>query len=284
MDHSKLVCNSGVAYCLAAHSTLEGEGQSDVNVFEESLHYVQDIPINKGNIARVFWDNGSNRVLVNNHFARENKLKSCDAVVTLKVVDEGYKTVHTKIYELDLCDMYGLSHPVWGYGVDNILDPEDPVDLQRAKSLFPHIPEQAFIPLPKRRIDILVGINYNALHPSGGLGVDSVGNLKALRSRFGCGWVIGGSCSDTKPPSVKFSVQAAAARFARLKVVPSVYSEDLLQENFDYVTASHIKIDSELTPSFGECEGMGVLPSRKCDSFNDCALEGPCSEAHLLHN
>ena len=195
-DHSKLVCNSGVAYCLAAHTTLDGVGHSDINVLEDTLHYVQDIPINNGGLARVFWDNGSNRVLIHNEFAREKRLKSRDAQVTLKVVDEGFKTIETKIYELDLCDMYCISHPIWGYGVDNILDYDDPVNLQYAKSLFPHVPEQAFVALPKRRIDILVGINYNALHPSGGLGVDSVGNLKALRSRFGCGWVIGGCQSN----------------------------------------------------------------------------------------
>ena len=92
-----------------------------------------------------------------------------------------------KTYEFDFDDMYGKLHRIWGYGIDEIIEPGEPVDLSNVRHLFPHVPDQAFHTLPKKRIDILVGLNYNALHPCGGIGVDLVGNLKALRSRFGCG-------------------------------------------------------------------------------------------------
>ena len=85
--------------------------------------------------------------------------------------------------------MYEKQHSIWGYGIDHIIDP---VDLSGIRKLFPHVPSDTFTPLQQKRIDILMGINFNGLHPSGGLGVDAVDDLKALRSRFGCGWVIGG--------------------------------------------------------------------------------------------
>ena len=47
-------------------------------------------------------------------------------------------------------------------------------------------------PLPGKEVDILIGLNKNKIHPAGGLGSDKSGGLKALRSLFGTGWVIGG--------------------------------------------------------------------------------------------
>ena len=182
--------------------------------------------MNRGEPGRVVWDDGSNRVLINNDFAMEHNLKSKDAFVTMNVVNDS-KQAKTKIYELDLQDMYGKQHSVWGYGIDHIIDPDDPIDLSGIRHLFPHVPSDAFSLLPKRRIDILMGINYNGLHPSGGLGVDAVDNLKALRSRFGCGWVIGGCHKDLKASPLRFSSQAAAARIAKVTVLPDVEFHDL---------------------------------------------------------
>ena len=110
----------------------------------------------------------------------QQQFKSREATVTMKVVG-GFQQVKTRSYELDLVDMHGEKHAIWGYGLDEIIDPDEPVDLDPIRSLFPHVPGQAFNPLPKKRIDLLIGLNFNYLHPSGGLGIDGMGNLKALR-------------------------------------------------------------------------------------------------------
>ena len=111
--------------------------------------------------------------------------------------------------------------------------------------------------------------------------VDAVDNLKALRSRFGCGWVIGGCHKDLKTSPLKFSPQAAAARIARVTVIPDVEVHDL-----DSIAAlpsfAKITIDPVLTPDFWESDSMGVLPPRKCSKCKQCALKGDCSEAHYL--
>ena len=285
-DHSRLVCNSGVAYCLAVNSVAK-KANADIDVFGTTLHYLQDIPVNKGDTGRVIWDNGSNRVLVDNKFAKERNLKSRQSTVTMKVVGAVQK-VETMIYELDVEDMYGKQHTVWGYGMDKIIDEDDPVDLAPIRSLFPHVPDQAFQPLPKRRIDILIGLNFNELHPSGGLGVDAVGNLKALRSRFGCGWVIGGCHKKLEISPPKFTPQAATARLARVTVVPEVDVSPpdppatAQKASIEELKVAKIVIDPVLTPEFWESEGMGVLPPRKCSKCKQCGERGDCSESHLL--
>ena len=71
--------------------------------------------------------------------------------------------------------------------------------------------------------------------------------------------MIGGCHSDIKSPVVKFSPQAAAARIARIKVIPDISFEEV-----KFATSAHVKLEAELTPNFWECEGMGVLPPRKC--------------------
>ena len=82
-DHSVMVCNSGVAYCMAA-KTKSVHSEPDIDIFPVTLHYIQDIIVNRGGEGRVVWDDGSNRVLINNDFAKENNLKSRDATVTIK--------------------------------------------------------------------------------------------------------------------------------------------------------------------------------------------------------
>ena len=297
-DHSRLVCNSGVAYCMAAKSTRDSS-VGDMDELQATLHYIQDIPVNRGQEARLLWDNGSNRVLVNNSFAQENHLKSRDATVTMKVVG-GVKKMKVKIYEFDIGDMYGKQHHIWGYGIDNIIDPDDPVDLSQVRSLFPHVPDQAFQTLPKKRIDILVGLNYNTLHPSGGTDVDVVGNLKAVRNMFGCGWVIGGCHKNLKVSPLRFSSQAATVRTARVSTIPefSVTEVDFEEQTCPELrsrvvspclgplavhAAAKVCIDPVLTPDFWESDGMGVMPPRKCVKCRQCALKGECSENHFQH-
>ena len=304
-DHSSLVCNSGIAYCLAAR-THSSNKIGEIDVMEPTLPYCQDIIVNKHTVSRVFWDDGSSRVLINNDFAKENNLRSRPAAVTMKVVGN-VKKMDVMIYELDLQDMYGKQHSIWGYGIDHIMDPDEPVDLSSVKSLFPHVPDRAFFPLPKRRIDILIGLNYNSLHPYGGTGVDVVGNLKALRSRFGCGWVIGGCHKDLKIVQPSISCQAASARIAKVSVIPELSVADMDTASLlDQVksdpnakcesgmpsslhqpecTAKFVKVavDPALTPKFWESENLGVLPPRKCSKCRQCAERGDCSESHLVH-
>ena len=59
---------------------------------------------------------------------------------------------------------------VWGYGIDVITDPVEPVDLSNIRFLFPHVPQDAFETLDRKPLDILVGLNFFGMHPKGGTG------------------------------------------------------------------------------------------------------------------
>ena len=275
-DHSRLVCNSGVAYCLSAKT-----GSGDVDLYQPTLHYLQDIHINNDvETARILWDNGSNRVLVDHSFAAERKLRSRSTTVTMKVVGGQFKKVRTKIYEVDLVDKSGQKHSIWGFGIDLIIEPDDPVDVSAVRSLFPHIPDEVFSTLPKKRVDILVGLNFNSLHPYGGLGQNAVGDLKVLHSRFGNGWVLGGCHESLKMFPIRMTSEAIAARIARVSIIPSIDVINLEEKTITPAFAK-VSIDPPLTPEFWQSDNMGILPPRHCTRCRQCALKGECSESHI---
>ena len=205
-DHSKLLHGSGNVYCGVArsrgiYSKLDSLSVSPtfsdpfsiVNENEVAVFFIQDIPLsNTDTLSRTLWDKGSNRVLVRNQFAIENKLVSRDVTYRMEVVaGEAPQIIHSKLYLINLKDMYGNIHKVWGYGVPKIMTSDVP-DLSVIRHLFPHIPEAAFNPLVTKEVDLLIGLNMMELQPSGGLGIDRVGGMSALRSIFGTGWVLGG--------------------------------------------------------------------------------------------
>ena len=82
-------------------------------------------------------------------------------------------------------------------------------DLSPIRKLFPHIPQEAFAALENKEVDVLIGLNMMELQPAGGLGMDRVGGLSALRSMFGCGWVVGVHHPDVRS-SVSQSMTSAA--------------------------------------------------------------------------
>ena len=116
--------------------------------------------------------------------------------------------------------------------------------------------------------------------------MDIVGNLKALRSKFGCGWVIGGCHKDLQVSPLKFSDIAASARIARLSVIPDIAfsvmdtSYNVKSPRSSSVFVNKVMIDPAITPEFWEADSMGVLPPRKCLKCKQCAERGECSESH----
>ena len=77
--------------------------------------------------------------------------------------------------------MNGKPHRVWGYSIDKIMVSSVP-DLSALQSKFPHVPAAALKSLEAKEVDILIGLNMAEIMPSGGLGCDRVGGMKALRS------------------------------------------------------------------------------------------------------
>ena len=288
-DHSRLVCQSGVAYCtnLAVKTAVNSESSRiDENI--PTIPYLQDVTVeSKGrrSNARAIWDNGSNRLLVNNDFAAENNMTPISATVIMKTVGGVDNKLDVKIYEFSLVSRNGMLFKVWGYGIDSIIEPDDPVDPSCVRTLFPHIPSEVFMKLEKRRIDILIGINYNGLFPVGGSGKNCQGNLKVLKTQFGTtGWILGGSHEKLQYTSPRFSSGAVdIMTAARLRYIPDIVTENISEEVDRKVTALKVITQPMLTPEFWEKDSLGVLPPRRCQKCRQCSLKGECSEKHLLH-
>ena len=146
---------------------------------------------------------------------------SKDGTHLIEVVGSESKQVHSKIYLVDLIDMFGQVHTVWGYGTAGIMTSSVP-DLSGVRKLFPHVPAKAFKALRKKEVDILIGLNMNQLQPAGGMGSDKVGELGALWSLFGTGWVIGGH-HDTITSGNPEVVSPAAAVLKVVVHLPQLY-------------------------------------------------------------
>ena len=223
-----------------------------------TLLLFQDLNVLESDPARSCWDNGSTRVLVSHSYAVKNKLRSQQISFRLDVVGGKGEPQDGVLYELVLVENDGSQRRLWGFGVETIMEPPDPVDIKAVRHLFPHLPDAVFSPLPKKPIDLLIGNNFLQIHPDGGQGQDAVGDLKALHSRFGTGWVIAGSHPLLKlATSSLCSVAHCIAKVNKCEIVP------------------------ESLPGFWEGDALGVLPPKRC---NRCMTCSSCTDPALIHS
>ena len=68
-------------------------------------------------------------------------------------------------------------------------------------------------------MDVLIGLNMMEIQPAGGMGVDKVGGVTALRSLFGCGWVLGGHHPDIHSQSQPLSTSAVTILISLLSLL-----------------------------------------------------------------
>ena len=145
---------------------------------------------------------------------------------------------------------------VWGYGIDAITDPVEPTEMREVRSLFPHVPKEAFECLDKKPLDILVGMNFFGLHPGGGEGINKVDHLRALNSDFGHGWIIAGSHPNLRPAEVNLTAKAVAvAMLCRAEIKPYMEKD------------------------FWELDSLGVVPPKRCGKCKNCKY---CTDQGLI--
>ena len=190
-----------------------------------------------------------------------------------------------KIYEFNLIERNGTSRKVWGYGIDTIVEADEPIDPSCMRSLFPHIPSAVFKKLEKRRIDILIGLNYNGLFPVGGTGRNCRENLRVMKTRFGStGWILGGSHSKLECHNPRLSSGAVEIISAeQLHFAPDTVTRDSKAQVENRITALRVSTEPMLTPEFWERDSLSILPPRRCQKCRQCSLKGECSEKHLIH-
>ena len=111
------------------------------------------------------------------------------------------------MFILEVEDIYGIRSKIWAYAIEDIMPAPDHLDLSPIRDLFPHVPDSSF-KIYEMGINLLIGNNFLSLHPSGGQGRNAVGNLRALHSNFGNGWIIAGTHPLLKQSSTKLSGNA----------------------------------------------------------------------------
>ena len=261
--HNRLLHGCEIPYCTFAKTeVINAESpatssfdKNEVDIHEGTLMLLQDLNV-RGQKARVQFDTGSSRVLVTYEFAKRAGLKPIPVEYRMQVVNKKWETIKGSMYIFDLTKSNGEKMKIWGYGIDDITDAIPAIDLTEIRSTFPHVPEEAFVSLKEKKLDILIGLNFLSLHPSGGEGVNCVGNLCAMKSQFGCGWLIGGSDPRLKSSQVKLTAQALAlVSVARVEVRP-YEQKDLF-----------------------EMDNLGILPAKRCNKCKNCKL---CTDENLF--
>ena len=279
-DHSKLICGSGVIYCLSIRSN------DSIDESIPSFPQMDDIRLSDGSAARTVYDGGSQRVLINDDFAAEQGLQSTNVVVQLELAANKVEKLDTKIYQLDLYDKDGEKRSIWGYGCPTIMSPYDSIDLRKIRHLFPDLPDSAFRFIPERRIDILLGLNFFGLHPHGSS--KSVGNLVAERSLFNeSGWCIGGSHPSLGINSTpQLTHSANLLKMAQIQFRPeNLIIKNSLSVADDYLEklkCGLLKTDPKLDTEYWDRDNLGVEPPRRCTKCRQCLEKGECSSSHIL--
>ena len=158
-DHSKLLCGSGNAYYYAARAVQKVtkvvsdsvDKQFDsVNESVETVCYFQDIPVVGHNyMARTFWDEGSNRVLIRQDFADKLGLVKKEIRYSLEAVGQEPEFRTGFIYMLSIMEMYGRYHSIWGYSIEKFMVSSVP-DLSHIESFFPRVPKETFKAMNER--------------------------------------------------------------------------------------------------------------------------------------
>ena len=178
-DHSSLGCGSGNAYCGSAQPIVHIENSKSLSVSAnsyshfpdlcaETLLLFQEVAVNQKHIkAVVCWDKGSTRCLVTHRFAKLHGLKAQEIVFRLSVVGQTGKAQSGCFYEFEILRNDGSSRKIWAFGIEQIMEPRDNIDLSLISHLFPHLPQSTFSSFASDEVDILMGNNFLGEHPSG---------------------------------------------------------------------------------------------------------------------
>ena len=135
--------------------------------------------------------------------------------------------------------------------------PPDP-DLSPLLPLLGGVPEQV-LARPQGRVDVLIGLRNSKLH---GKDVREWGNLRLLKSRFGCGWAVRGTHellqfpNKCSAPSYSMELHAVRNSSAEVPVGSQVF----------HVVTSHGK-----AAEFHELAELGTTPKPACERCSGCA-------------
>ena len=209
---------------------------------EKIIFLTQFIELSIGERCNTFWDHGSSTALVTFKFAERVGLpgeKCCFKLIGVGEKEENYET---KLYHLQLIDRGGELHDVFAFGIKKITAEMKGYNVEEVLNSFPDLSRDSLEPA-EGEVDLLVGISYMNILPTQ---TALVGNLGLYSSRFGTGFLIGGSTVANTGRSNLDSV----TREARTVAAAEAREVKLL----DFISA----------------EAFGVDAPRRCRSCKGC--------------
>ena len=208
-----------------------------------TLLLMQDIPSPKGKVF-TFWDNGSSISLVSRQYARRNKLRGVKVSYDLVTVNNVVTPQHTMLYDIQLIDRNGNINIIVAYEIEEICEETAFFD-SKVTDLFKDVKADD-VKRPRRKVDLLVGMNKIKLHPQLS---DTNDDLALFTSLFGTGKVLGGQHA---------SIQGADKTNAFAKLVA-------------YGGMRNIRVESPIQCiDFFTAESLGVSAPRTCNNCNNC--------------
>ena len=129
----------------------------------------------------LFFDNGATLAIIHDKFAELLQLKGEKVTEWIKVLGQAWERWHTTLYNVPMVDNDGVVHTVKAYGMEEITDTVEYIEVKGVSHLFPEVRYQD-IKRPIGIVDMLIGLNYAYLHPTN---LRSDGNLRLMSSKFG---------------------------------------------------------------------------------------------------
>ena len=152
---------------------------------------VQEVQVSNSPNALLLWDDGSQVSLITYRYAERAGLRGKSKKIILTVAGGHTSTFLTKEYALPLVDKEGFTHNIQVYAMEEITSSIKEVsksDFEIANKMFAGT-RQMSIENPSGKVDILIGLAHNGIHPKE---VATVGNLRLYESMFGSGHLFGG--------------------------------------------------------------------------------------------
>ena len=233
--HNTLLHGTQVAYVNTMRETQPSRGV-ECKVDEKSVHlnsededeyctkflHILSHPFPEKNLSLDFLlDDGSDICLITHRGAGFLGLKGKKRMTYLMTAGqdeaEGKMMLH---YQLPVTCNDGIELWINCVGVDCITENSSKMtNIAKAYELFPHVPKGA-LDRPVGEVSIMIGQDQAALLASGGTGKDVRGNLRAMQTKLGSGWVLGGWHKDIRAPPLQFSSSTNLLRQSRLVCKP----------------------------------------------------------------
>ena len=235
--HSRYIHGANVPGLVLAIPEYTVQGKES----EKVVFLTQFIGFPGGEFCHTFWDHGSSTALITFKFAEKVGLPGQRCSLKLTGVGEKEEEYETKLYHVPLVDRSGEVHDVFAFGMEKITTDMKGYNLEEIINFFPD--HKNSLEPTEGEVDLLVGISYMNILPSQ---TAVNGNLGLYNSRFGTGFLVGGSVAAS---SGEFNL-CSVTREAHLVARTEAREVKLL----DFISA----------------EAFGVDVPRRCRSCRGC--------------